>query len=132
MTSSAGSTSAYDEQGHAPARVGEQDVEPEADLGHHAEACQGPEPPEVDREDRRVASLQPAQEHGEAYAEEEGEGAPGLLLDEYPHAPADQVLQAGHLEPHLLVEVHQDHSEQRQPAQDVEPVQALIGVQRSR
>ena len=105
-------------------------LEPEADLGHHAEARQGREPPEVDREDRRVASLQAPQEHGETHAEEEGEGAPGLLLDEHVHAPADQVLQPGHLEPHLLVEVHQDHPEQRQPAKDVERVQALIGVQR--
>ncbi len=79
-----------------------------------------------------MASLQAPQEHGESHAEEEGEGAPGLLLDEHVHAPADQVLQTGYLDPHLLVEVHQDHPEQRQPAKDVEGVEALIGVQRRR
>jgi hypothetical protein len=55
---------------------------------------------------------------------------PGLLLHQHPHTPADQILQPGCLEPHLLVEVHQNHPEQRQPAEDVERVEALAGVER--
>jgi hypothetical protein len=120
----------HDQQRHAPAGVGEQDVEAEADLRDQAEDGECGQPPEVDREDRHPPGLEAAQEHGEAHAEEEREGAPGLLLHQHPDTPADQVLQAGRLEPHLLVKVHQNHPEEREPAKDVERVQAALGVER--
>ena len=104
----------------------------EADLGDQAEEGECREPPEVDRQHGRPPGLEAAQEHGEAHAEEECESAPGLLLHEHPHAPADQILQPCRVEAHFLVEVHQNHPEQGEPAEDVERVQAFVGVERRR
>ena len=118
------------QEDQAPGGVLQQNVESEPDLGDQAEQGESGEAAEIDGNDRRIARFQPPQEHGEPDAEEEGEDPPGLLLHEDPDAPADQILEAGNLDPHLLVEVHQDHAEQREPAQNVQRVQAIIGGQR--
>jgi len=126
-----GSGPASDEkQDHPPGGVGEEDTEPKAHFGDHPEYRQRGQPAEIDGDDRRLARFQPPQEHGEANPEKEGKDPPGLLLDQDPHTPADQILQPGDLDTHLLVEVHQDHPEQGKPAQDVEGVQAMVAVHR--
>ncbi len=120
---------APDQQQHeAPAGVLEQDVEAEPDLGQHAEHPERGEAPQVDRHDRLAARLEPAQEEREPDAEEEGEGAPALLLDQHPHAPADEIFGAAHLQAHALVEVDDDHAEDGEPAENVERVDAAGGL----
>src|SRR5262249_6245201 len=78
----------YHEQDYAPARIREQDVETEADLGNQAEAGEHREPAEIDRHNLRPSGVQPAKQHGETDPEEEGECPPSLLLEKYPHSQA--------------------------------------------
>src|SRR5262249_3610380 len=101
----------------------------EKDLGDQAETGERRETAKIDRDHRRLSRLEPAKQHSKADAEEKGERPPGLLLDQHPHGPADQVLRSLDLDSHLLVEVHQDHSEQCEATEDVERVNALVGIE---
>jgi hypothetical protein len=107
-------------------------VKPEADVGDDAEECQGGEASQIDRQNRRAARFQAPQEDREAGAEQERERAPGLLFDEHPHAPPDQVFQSAGVPAHLLMKMDQNHAEQRQAPKDIQRVQPLRGIDRCR
>ncbi len=89
-------------------------------------------PPQKQRHHPRAARVGPAQQHGEPDTKEEREGAPRLLLDEYPHAPPDQILETRDLQTHLLVKAGEDHAEEGEAAQDVEQGHPLGGRRRVR
>src|SRR5262249_21662506 len=109
-----------------PYGVLEQDVEPEADSGNDAEDCEHAKTSQVNGDYRLAARLEPTDQEREARTKEERERPPGLLLEQYPDRPADQILGPLHYQPQQLVEVDDQHTEQREAAQDVEAGDALV------
>lgn len=105
-------------------------MESEPDLGNHPEDRQHREPPQVDRHEWRLPRFEPAKQYREPHPEEQREDPPRLLLDPHPDDPADQVFEARGLEPHLLVEMDQDHAEQGESAEDVECIDPLVLAER--
>jgi hypothetical protein len=104
-------------------------LKPVVSSNQHPERRERQHPPAVGRGDRCVPRLEAPEQDREPGAEQECERAPRLLLDEHPHAPADQVLEACRLDPHLLVEVDEDHPVEREATQDVERVQSFVACE---
>ena len=104
----------------------------EGEVGDDAEDREHRQPAQVQRDHRHAAALEPAQQDRESRPEQERERRPRLLLDEDVDAPADQVLDPADLEAHLLVEVHQDHAEEREAAEHVERLQPLARLHGAR
>src|SRR6185503_15535032 len=72
------------------------------------------------------ARVEPTEQYREARTEQEREDPPGLLLEQDPDRPGDQVFGPRHLEAKPLVEVDDQHPEQREATQDVEVGEALL------
>src|SRR6188508_3682631 len=92
---------ADEEEYDTPHRIGEEDGKAEADPGNHAESGEHGETPEIDGSGWHSARVEAPEQYSEADTEQKGEDAPGLLLDEDVNAPADQILEAARLDPHL-------------------------------
>ena len=84
-----------------------------SECGEHGEAAQ------IHGGERRAARFSPPQLNREAGAEEERERPVRLALDEPPDERADPVVDAAGFR-RVVVEVDDDHPEQREAAEDVE------------
>ena len=88
-------------------------------MGREAERGEHGQPAQVQRGERRAARLGTPQLNREAGAEEQRERPVRLALDEPPDERADPVVDAAGLR-RVIVEVDDDHPEQREAAEDVE------------
>ena len=122
--------SADQQQGQTPVGILEQYLESKSDFSDDAKSGERHESSEVDRCRRFAARVESAKQHREADAEQERERTPRLLLGENPNAPTNQVLHPSRFATHVLVEVNENHAEERQAPKNVQRVNTLIGRDR--
>ena len=107
------------EQRHAPHGVSEEHVETEQRVRRQSEEREHGEPPQVEPGEGAAQRFRPPQLNREARAKQQRERAVRLALDQAPDQRADDIVQPAWLG-RVIVEMDDEHPEQREAAKDVE------------